>query len=246
MLDWGKTMWSLRIIMYRVAVVIALLTIPVYAQSTEETNNGDESAQSEEETNNEDKPPETEIEATEEIETASRLKESLFDAPATVVVVTAEEIKNRGYTNLPEVIKDLPGFDVVVANGTAYIVAYQRGYRSLYTSRTLFMVNGIVENMLWAHEAAISRQYPLSNIKRIEVLYGPASAVYGANAFLGIIHVITYDGQEVKEGETEATVNVLRGSNRSIGIDATIRGKPNQDISFRTYALTTVRNFGLR
>jgi len=206
-------MWSLRIIIYRVAVVIALLTIPVYAQAKEEINNGNE-------------PPEPEI------ETSSRLKESLFDAPATMIVITAEDIKNRGYTNLPEIIKDLPGFDVVVANGTAYIVAYQRGYRTLYTSRTLFMVNGIVENMLWAHEAAISRQYPLSNIKRIEVLNGPASAVYGANAFLGIIHVITYDGQEVKEGEIETTVNLLAGSYQSKGIDATIRGKPNQDISF--------------
>jgi iron complex outermembrane receptor protein len=146
-----------------------------------------------------------------EIQTASARDENLREAPATMVVVTAKEIKQRGYTDLPEVIKDLPGFDVMIANGTAYMMAYQRGYRTPQTTRTLFMINGVVDNLLWSHEAAISRQYPLSNIKRIEVLYGPASAVYGPNAFLGIINIITYDGTEVKAGEIDGTVNVLAG-----------------------------------
>jgi outer membrane receptor for ferrienterochelin and colicins len=167
-----------------------------------------------------------------EVESASGTEENLRNAPATMVVITAKEIKQRGYTDLTEVIKDLPGFDVVIANGTAYMVAYQRGYRTNYTTRTLFMVNGVVDNMLWAHEAAITRQYPLSNIKKIEVLYGPAGAVYGPNAFLGVINVITYDGTKVKVGEIDGTVNAFVGSDKSIGVDATVRGKPNEDISF--------------
>lgn len=166
------------------------------------------------------------------IETASGTAESLLDAPATMMVVTASEIKQRGYTDLPEVLMDLPGFDVTIPNGGTYMIAYQRGYRTPYTSRTLFMINGIVDNTLWAHEAAISRQYPLSNIKRIEVLYGPASAVYGPNAFLGIINIITNDGTAVKVGETDVTVNVQAGSYQSKGIDATVRGKPIQDLTF--------------
>ncbi len=164
------------------------------------------------------------------IKTASGVEETLRDAPATMVVVTAEEIKQRGYNDLTEVIRDLPGFDVVIANGTAYMMAYQRGYRTPYTARTLFMVNGIVDNMLWSHEAAITRQYPLSNIKKIEVLYGPASAVYGPNAFLGIINIITYDGSEVKEGKVR--LNVTGGSYNSKGIDATVRGKVGKDFLF--------------
>ncbi len=166
------------------------------------------------------------------IETASGTAESLLDAPATMMVVTASEIKQRGYTDLPEVLMDLPGFDVTIPNGGTYMKAYQRGYRTPYTSRTLFMINGIVDNLLWSHEAAISRQYPLSNIKRIEVLYGPASAVYGPNAFLGIINLITDEGTEIKAGETNVTVNVQAGSYDSKGLDATIKGKPTQDLSF--------------
>ena len=166
------------------------------------------------------------------IETASNTEESLQEAPATMSVITAKEIKQRGYTELAEVLMDLPGFDVTVSNAGAYIRAYQRGYRTPVTSRTLFMLNGIVDNLLWSHEAAMSRQYPLSNIKRIEVLYGPASAVYGPNAFLGIINIITYDGSEVKEGEIDVTMNVLAGSYNSKGLDATLKGKPTPDFSF--------------
>jgi len=85
-----------------------------------------------------------------------------------------------------------------------------------YMTRTLFMINGIVDNHLWTHESNISRQYPLSNIKQIEVLYGPASAVYGPNAFLGIINIITNDGTKVKDGEIDGTVNVLMGSYKNV------------------------------
>jgi len=166
------------------------------------------------------------------IETASGLEESLIDAPATMIVVTAQEIKQRGYNDLTEVIKDLPGFDISIANGTGYMIAYQRGYRTPVTNRTLFMINGIVDNMIWSHEAAITRQYPLSNIKKIEVLYGPASAVYGPNAFLGIINIITNDGMEVTEGEVDGKINFLKGSYKSKGADIAIRGKPVKDLSF--------------
>ena len=166
------------------------------------------------------------------IETASGTEETLRDAPAAMVVITAEEIKQRGYTDLTEVIMDLPGFDVTLLNGSTYMIAYQRGYRTPFTQRTLFMINGIVENQLWGHTAHLSRQYPLSNIKKIEVLYGPASAVYGPNAFLGVVNIITYDGTEVKEGETDVVVNVLAGSYQSRGLDATIKGKPSQKLSF--------------
>ena len=137
----------------------------------------------------------------------SGIEENILDAPAAMVVITAEDIQNRGYTNLAEVIADLPGFDVVMANGTSYIFAYQRGYRTPFTQRTLLMIDGKVDNHLWTHEAVISRQYALSNVKKIEVLYGPASAVYGPNAFLGIINVVTDDGADLADGENSADVD---------------------------------------
>jgi outer membrane receptor for ferrienterochelin and colicins len=166
------------------------------------------------------------------IETASGKQEKLFDAPATMMVITAEQIAQRGYQHLTEVLQDLPGFDVNVNYGLSYTNSYQRGYRLPFTSRTLLMFNGIVDNLIWTHEAFMSRQYPFSNIKQIEVLYGPASAIYGPNAFLGIINVITYDGSELENASIKGNVNISVGSFNSKAIDASIRGRLNEDLSF--------------
>ena len=163
-----------------------------------------------------------------DVTAASGIKESLTDAPATMVIVTAEDIASRGYTDLPEVIRDLPGFDVVVANGTTYITAYQRGYRTPFTQRTLLMINGITDNHLWTHEAVISRQYPLSNIERIEVLYGPASAVYGANAFLGIINIVTKDARMLEPGSQDVQLNAHLGSYSTRAVDASLQGRTGE------------------
>ena len=166
-----------------------------------------------------------------EVELASGVVESIFDAPASMVVVTAEDIRQRGYTHLAEVIVDLPGFDVILANGTTYIAAFQRGYRTPFTQRTLLMINGQVDNHLWSQEAVITRQYPLSNVRKVEVLYGPASAVYGPNAFLGIINVITNDGSGAKNGETLSSINIQAGSYETRDVDLSVKGKAG-DIAY--------------
>ena len=159
-----------------------------------------------------------------DVSLASGINESIFDAPAALVVVSAEEIRQRGYTNLAEVVIDLPGFDTVMANGIPYLYAYQRGYRHPNTQRTLLMINGKVDNHLWTHQAVLSRRFPISSIERVEVLYGPASAIYGPNAFLGIINLVTHDGADLDEGETASSVRVHRGSYQSKGFDGSVRG----------------------
>ena len=83
------------------------------------------------------------------------------------------------------------------------------------------MINGMVDNHLWAHVAGLSKQLPLSGIERIEVLYGPAGAVYGPNAFLGIINVITRDAANEADGYNSFTANVQAGSFDTRSIDWT-------------------------
>lgn len=115
-----------------------------------------------------------------DVTVASGIPESVLDAPAAIVVISAEEIQQGGYTNLAEIVEDLPGFDTVHANGIPYLYAYQRGYRQPSTQRTLLLIDGQVDNRLWTHQAVFTRRFPVSSIKRLEVLYGPASAVHGA------------------------------------------------------------------
>jgi outer membrane receptor for ferrienterochelin and colicins len=156
---------------------------------------------------------------------ATRSEQRLIDAPAPMVVITAEDIRDRGYTDLAEVISDLPGFDVVLFNGSNYINAYQRGYRQPYTTRTLLMINGIVDNTLWWQTAIMSRQYPLSNVERIEVLYGPASVVYGPNAFLGVINLITRDGKSLGDGDVRVHTQAGFGSWETRYVDAALNAR---------------------
>ena len=77
-----------------------------------------------------------------EVTSASGLSESLLNAPAAMLVLTAQDLQERGYTDLTEVLADLPGFDTIVSNGTDQVISYQRGYRTPFTQRTLLMVNG--------------------------------------------------------------------------------------------------------
>ncbi len=159
------------------------------------------------------------------IETASGIEESLRDAHAAMVVITAEDMRRRGYTNLTEIFADLPGFDAMQTGSPLPVLGHQRGYRTSFMQRTLLMINGIVDNHLWSHGAQISRQYPISGLKRVEVLYGPTSAVYGPNAFLGIINLITEDGGSLKNGETRVNISTQLGSYQSRGAEANVQGK---------------------
>jgi len=153
-------------------------------------------------------------EQTVQVASVSKSKESLREAPATVSLLTAEEIERHGYNDLEEMLHDLPGFDISRSRGRTYSNIYQRGFRSNATDRTLFLVDGVEQNDLWSNIAYISRQYPVSNIERVEVVYGPASTMYGANAFAGVINVITkgssaFYGKDKKFG---AEAHVTSGS----------------------------------
>jgi iron complex outermembrane receptor protein len=159
------------------------------------------------------------------IETASGIEQTLRDAPAAMVVITQEDIQRRGYTHLGELLMDLPGFDVRQIGSPQHVSAYQRGYRTPMMQRTLLMINGIVDNHLWSHGSQLSRQYPLSAFKRVEVLYGPTSAVYGPNAFLGIINLITEDGSSLKNKEIRTDISLQLGSYNSRGAEATLQGR---------------------
>lgn len=151
--------------------------------------------------------------------TSSRVKEKLLEAPASMMIITEEDIKKRGYTSIDEIFYDLPGFDISFSNGTHYTNIYQRGYRTPFTQRILFMINGIIDNNLYTQNAEFSRQYPLSNVKRIEVVYGPASAVYGPNAFQGVVNIITKDGKNQSK-PLEGKVNFQAGQNNTYSMDA--------------------------
>lgn len=128
-----------------------------------------------------------------EVTSVSKFAENLNKAPANIKIVTREEIKERGYMDLEQVFHDLPGFDISRTSGGTYSSMYMGGYRtsSSNNNRTLFLIDGIEDNDLYSNNIWLSRQYPLSNLKQVDVIYGPASTMYGANAFTGVINLTT-------------------------------------------------------
>ncbi|WP_201981925.1 TonB-dependent receptor plug domain-containing protein [Hymenobacter rubidus] len=126
-----------------------------------------------------------------QVTSVSKRAENILYAPATVVVLTSKDFEQRGYQTMEQMLHDLPGFDVIKGNGVGYSNFYQRGYRSTSNDRTLILIDGVEENDLVSNSVLLSPQYALSDVDRVEIIYGPASTLYGANAFTGVINIIT-------------------------------------------------------
>ncbi len=141
------------------------------------------------------------------ISSVSKKSENLSETPQTVIVITKEQINRRGYTDLEQLFHDLPSFDISRGNGTQYSQIYQRGYRTKNTEKTLLLIDGVEENDLWSNSVWLSRQYPLSNIERVEIIYGPAATVYGANAFLGVINIVTKTADQIVSNGNHFGIN---------------------------------------
>ena len=130
-----------------------------------------------------------------EVISASKKPQKISEVPATVRIVTAKQIKERGYFTLEEALADLPGFQFRNILGfNSYV--FMRGINSQNQAILLF-VDGIQINELNSGGFYAGGQFNLSNVKRIEVVYGPASALYGTNAISGIINIITNDPEDI-------------------------------------------------
>lgn len=133
--------------------------------------------------------------------TPSRQDQKLIDAGANIQVITKQMIQLRGYKNLVEVLQDLHGFDFATyedGGGEYPNHAINRGIGGgPGNPKLLIMVDGIVQNHIafnWSQ--LFGNEQIFYDLDRIEVIQGPVSALYGANAFSGVIHFITESVQQ--------------------------------------------------
>jgi len=146
------------------------------------------------------------------VTTVSKKTENAVLAPGTVYVISEEEINRNGWRFLQDALKTVPS--VYLYNPHSWVLGGQRGLVSNF-SQTLLMINGREVNNLIASEAFISRQFATHNIKRIEVMASPGSALYGANALAGVINIIT---REANQDYTGVEVGLDYGSFNSRGL----------------------------
>ncbi|TAN71640.1 MAG: TonB-dependent receptor [Methylobacter sp.] len=123
---------------------------------------------------------------------ATGSKQELRRAPAVTSVITAEDITAMGATDLNEVLETVPGIHVST-NGIAYApLNIIRGIYSANNPQTLMLQNGIPTTTLFTGgKGNVWGGLPLENIARIEIIRGPGSALYGADAYAGVINIIT-------------------------------------------------------
>ncbi|MFH1069342.1 MAG: TonB-dependent receptor [Candidatus Glassbacteria bacterium] len=129
--------------------------------------------------------------------TAGRTEQNIERAPATVTVISAEEIKASGALNIPELLSLVPGLDVATVNSSHFEVN-ARGLNQLLSNKMLVLIDGrsayfdFFGGVIWP-----ALQIVMEQIDRIEIVRSPSSALYGANAFSGVINIITKNPRQI-------------------------------------------------
>lgn len=128
-----------------------------------------------------------------EVSTASRFAQSADRAPALTYLVTAEDIRNFGYRSLGDILNSLPGLYLTHNGVFSFIGARGLGRPGDFNARLLVLIDGmrVNENIYDAAQIGPEFQLDAALIERVEFTPGPGSALYGNNAFFGVIQVFT-------------------------------------------------------
>ena len=136
---------------------------------------------------------------------ATGSRQHISQAPATATVITAEDIQAMGATDLDQVLEIVPGLHVSVSTNRYNPVYAIRGIYSGTNPHVLVLINGIpITNAYLGNRNQVWGGMPVENIARIEVVRGPGSALFGADAFAGTINIITKTAQDIQGTEVGA------------------------------------------
>lgn len=128
---------------------------------------------------------------------ASKYEQKVSEAPSSITIVTAEEIRKYGYRTLADALRSVPGFYINYDRNYMYLGV--RGFRRPgdYDTRILLLVDGYRVNENVGDSPFWGTQFPvdIDLIDRIEIIRGPGSSLYGSNALLGVVNVITKNGK---------------------------------------------------
>lgn len=130
-----------------------------------------------------------------EITTASQKQEKIREAPATVYVITQDDIRKRGYVHLIDALRDLPGMETIenYFGGIGTLIPV-RGV--IGNNKIVVMVNGRRVNLPGGEEIKLAADFNILQAKQIEIIYGLGSTLYGQDAISAVINVITEKPEE--------------------------------------------------
>jgi outer membrane cobalamin receptor len=150
---------------------------------------------------------------------ASKHEQSVSDAPSSITIITGDEIQRYGYRTLADILETVSGFYITSDRYQSYIGVRGFGRLGDWNSRILLLVDGHRINSDVLGQAFIGLEFPvdIDLIQRIEIIRGPSSSLYGAEAFFGVINVITRKENQPKREE----ISFAAGSFGSYGGRAT-------------------------
>jgi iron complex outermembrane receptor protein len=134
-----------------------------------------------------------------DVTSVSKKEESLARTAAAVFVINQEDIRSSGATNIPDLLRMVPGVEVAQINANQWAVTI-RGFNNAVTSnKVLVLIDGRAAYMdLTSGVNWNEIDVPLEDIERIEVIRGPGGTIWGANAVNGVINIITRSAADTK------------------------------------------------
>ena len=129
---------------------------------------------------------------------ASGTETPLDKAAAVVTVITEKDIQAMGATDIDQVLETVPGLHVGRSDQTFFPKYNIRGITSTYNPETLMLINGIpITDLVFGNRGNVWGGMPVKSIARIEIIRGPGSALYGADAYAGVINIITKSRKDI-------------------------------------------------
>lgn len=129
---------------------------------------------------------------------ATGRKQAITKAPAVASVITAEQIRAMGAKDIDQALESVAGLHVSRRSGAYNPIYVIRGIHSDINPQVLILINGIpITHVLTGDRSQAWGGMPVENISRIEVIRGPGSAIYGADAFAGTINIVTKEAKEI-------------------------------------------------
>ena len=135
-----------------------------------------------------------------EVTSVSKKEQKMWKTASAVFVITADDIARSGATNIPDLLRMVPGVEVAQIDSNKWAISI-RGFNTEFSNKLLVLVDGrTVYSPMFSGVFWDAQDVLLEDIERIEVIRGPGATVWGANAVNGAINIITWKARDTQGG----------------------------------------------
>jgi iron complex outermembrane receptor protein len=180
-----------------------------------------------------------------EVTSVSKKGQTLSRTAAAVLVITQEDIERSGATNIPDLLRIVPGLNVAQINASTRAIS-ARGLNGQFSNELLVLVDG--RNVYTPSSGGVfwdTLDLPLENVERIEVIRGPGAAVWGENAVNGVVSIIRKKAGDTKGGLVSAGGGNAAADLATVQYGDAIKAKIDYRVSVKYFDVNNMRSNGV-